>query len=201
MPNDRSSFPEMLLRTFVLSVMSASLFSSVSHAGSRPIVDLSLEVTVTPVPFIPGGRGEVTLVLRNAGPEAAGATLPNQDSLAVLEDPFVITTQPPPFFILKQGVGCIVDTFVSEIMDDGNYILQYWFSFDAIGPGESRTCVYGIDFLPSTRHDFQTGWSIHSPNDEDINPANGRVDYVFRAPIAQVPALSPANIFALMASA
>jgi hypothetical protein len=173
-------------------------FPAAAAAGSRPQVDLSLEVTTAPVPFVPGSHGTVTLTVRNAGPDTAGATLPNQDSIVVLEDSFIITTQPPPFQIPVQGIGCTVDTFVTEPLPNGDIALGYEFYFGPIAPGEFHTCVYGIEFLPSTRDSFPTGWFVITPNDDDTDPSNNRVDYVFQAPPLSIPVASRQGLIALV---
>ena len=183
---------DRLMAITIVFVASALVtFPAAAPAGVRPQVDLSLQVTAAPVPFVPGGHGTVTLTVHNAGPDTAGATLPNDDSIVAYENWFDITTQPPPFFILVQGVGCIVDTFVSEPLPDGRIGLVYIFYFGPIAPGESRVCTYGIDFQRSTRASFTTGWFVTSPNDDDTDPSNDRVDdYVFQAPAAPVASMS-----------
>ena len=159
-------------------------------AGTRPQVDLSINVSTMPVPFIPGGRSTVTLTVYNAGPDTAGGTLPNQETIAVSEDQFIITTQPPPFEIRDPVTGCRADEFVSEPLPDGNIALVFLFYFGPIPPGASRTCTYDIEFYPSTRSSFATGWRVTVSNDDDINPSNNHVDYVFQAPSLAIPTMS-----------
>jgi len=159
-------------------------------AGMRPQVDVSLQVTTAPVPFVPGGHAVVTMTVHNAGPDAAGATVPNQDTIVVFEDGFIITTQPPPFTIPAQGEGCVIDTYVSDPLPNGDIGLVYIFYFDSIAAGESRVCTYGIDFDPSIRNDFATGWLVTSSNDDDSDLSNNRADYVFQGSPHSIPILS-----------
>lgn len=167
-------------------------------AGTRPQVDLSVSVTTTPVPFVPDGIGTVTMTVHNAGPETAGATLPGQRLVIVLEKPYDIVTQPPPFLLFEPAVGCSAYAQESEPipgLPGGGITLLFSYYFDAIAPGESRTCTYRVQFLSSTQADFGTYWDTTSPNDDDINPSNDRFDYTFIAPAApsmavSVPALS-----------
>jgi hypothetical protein len=169
----------------------------VAAAGTRPQVDLSLEVTTNPVPFVPGGHSTVTMTVHNAGPDTAGATLPDQDTITVYEDAFIITTQTLPFEIFVQGVGCTIDSAVTEPLPDGNIALVFLFYFGPIASGESRTCTYGIEFPSYTRSSFATGWFVASSNDDDTDPSNDRVDYVFQAPAASIPAMSWQGLIAL----
>jgi hypothetical protein len=179
------SVRKRLAGTAILCI--GSVFLATGIAGTRPQVDLSLQVTTTPVPFVPGGHGTVTLTVHNGGPDAAGATLPNQETINVYEDAFIITHEPPPFAIPVQGDGCTVDTFISEPLPNGDIALVYFFYFGPIAAGESRTCTYGIDFYPSTRHSFATGWFVASSNDDDTDSSNDRVDYIFQAPVVSIP--------------
>jgi len=174
----------------ILLASNALALPAAATAGTRPQVDLSLEVTTTPVPFMPGGHGTVTMTIHNAGPDTAGATIPNFDTIVVFEKGFIITTQPPPFTIPVQGVGCIIDTAVTEPLPNGDIGLVYIFYFDPIAAGESRVCTYGINFFPFTRDSFATYWHVTSSNDDDTDPSNDRVDYVFQAPPDSIPALS-----------
>jgi hypothetical protein len=172
-------------------------FSAAAAVGTRPQVDLSLEVTTNPVPFVPGGRGTVTLTVHNAGPDTAGATIPNFDTIVVFQNEFIITTQPPPFWLLTQGVGCIIDTYLSDPLPNGDIALVYIFYVDPIAAGESRVCTYDIEFYPSTRDSFATHWFVTSSNDDDTDPGNNRVDYVFQAPAASIPTASRHGLIAL----
>jgi len=173
-------------------------------AGARPQVDLSVSVTTSPEPFVPGGIVTVTMTVHNAGPDTAGATLPNQRSIIILEKAYDIVDRPPPFVLLEPATGCSAYAHVSEPIPGvpgGGIAFLFSYYFDAIGPGESRTCIYRVRFLPSTQEDFATDWLTTSPNDDDINPSNNRFDYTFvaaepPAPVA-VPALSPASWFLL----
>lgn len=174
------------------------LFTIPAGAGTRPKVDLSVSVTTTPVPFVPGGIGTVTMTVHNAGPETAGATLPNQKLVIVLEKPYDIVTQPPPFLLFEPAVGCSAYAQESEPipgLPGGGITLLFSYYFDAIAPGESRTCTYRVEFLPTTQADFATYWDTTSPNDDDIDQNNDRFNYTFIAPAApsvsaSVPALS-----------
>lgn len=171
----------------------------IALAGSRPQVDLSVDVTTQPVPFVPGGHATVTLTVHNAGPDTAGTPVTGQDAIEVYEDAFIITEHRPPFEIPVQGIGCTIDTFVTEPLPDGNIALVYTFDFGPIEPGESRVCTYGIDFHPSTRASFATGWRVAAINDEDTDPSNDRFDYVFQAPPASIPAMTWRGVLSLVA--
>lgn len=173
-------------------------------ASDRPQVDLSVSVATTPEPFVPGGIVTVTMTVRNAGPEAAGATLPNQSSIIVREKPYDIVTQPPPFLFFEPANGCSAYAEESEYipgLPDGGITLLYSYYFGVIAPGETRTCIHRIQFLPSTQMDFATYWRVTSPNDDDIVPENNRFDYTFIAgPSAEtvaIPALSAVSLLVL----
>ena len=175
-------------------------------AGARPQVDLSVSATTTPEPFVPGGIVTVTMTVRNDGPETAGATLPNENSIIVREKPYDIVTQPPPFLFFEPANGCSAYAEESEYipgLPDGGITLLYSYYFGAIAPGETRTCTYRIQFLSSTRADFATYWRTTSPNDDDINPDNNRFDYTFIAgpspTSVPVPALSAIGLSILVA--
>ncbi|WP_150132072.1 hypothetical protein [Dokdonella koreensis] len=153
---------------------------------------------------MPGGIVTVTMTVHNAGPDTAGATLPDQQSIIVLERGYDIVDRPPPFVLFEPATGCNAYARETEPipgLPGGGLAYLFLYYFDAIGPGESRTCVYRVRFLPSTQEDFATDWLTTSPNDDDINPSNNRFDYTFvaaepPAPVA-VPALSPASWFLL----
>jgi hypothetical protein len=173
-------------------------------AGARPQVDLSVSVMTTPEPFVPGGIVTATMTVRNDGPETAGATLPNQNSIIVYEKGYDITTQPPPYVLFEPGVGCSAYAEESEPIFPGPHIFfgfSYWFG--PIGPGDSRTCTYRLQLDPSTRENFATYWIVHTPNDDDINPENNRFDYTFVAAPSQasipVPTLSAISLLILSA--
>jgi hypothetical protein len=164
-----------------------------------------VSVSTTPVPFAPGGIVTVTMTVHNAGPETAGATLPNQNSIIVYEKGYDITTQPPPYVLFEPGVGCSAYAEESEPIFPGPHIFfgfSYWFG--PIGPGESRTCTYRQQLDPTTREDFATYWIVHTPNDDDINTDNNRFDYTFVGAPSQasvpVPTLSAIGLAILLAA-
>jgi hypothetical protein len=201
--------------SFVRSVRVSALFAATctlsapsiqAIAGTRPQVDLSVSVTTTPEPFVPGGIGTVTMTVRNEGPETAGGTLPNQNSINVREKPYDIVMRPPPFLFFEPAIGCSAYADISEYIPGvpgGGITLLYSYYFGAIAPGETRTCTYRIQFLSSTRADFPTYWRTTSPNDDDINPENNRFDYTFIAgpspASVPVPALSAIGLLILVA--
>lgn len=178
-----------------------------AFAGLRPQVDLSVSVTTTPQPFVPGGVVTATMTVRNDGPETAGATLPDQKTIIVREKPYDIVAQPPPFLFFEPATGCSAYAEESEYipgLPGGGITLLYSYYFDAIAPGEARTCTYRMQFLASTRADISTYWRLHTPNDDDINPTNNRFDYTFIAAAPQaanpVPASSPIALLILSAA-
>jgi hypothetical protein len=141
------------------------------------------------------------MTVRNDGPEAAGATVPNQNTIIVFEKGYDITTQPPPYVLFEPGVGCSAYAEESEPIFPGPHIFfgfSYWFG--PIDPGDSRTCTYRLQLDPTTRQDFATYWIVHTTNDDDINPYDNRFDYAFVAGPAQpVPAASAIGLLALSA--
>lgn len=151
----------------------------------------SLSVTVTPPIFVPGGRNTVALTVHNAGPDTAGTIPGVSPSIFVYQDIFIITTQPPPYEIVSPADGCWIERFVGEPLPDRNIALSFGHYFESIPAGQSRTCTYDIEFYSSTRASFPTGWLVRTPNDDDKNPSNDRLDYTFAtaplAPAAPVP--------------
>jgi len=193
-------------RTYAGLVVSCVLGLALSSAiaGTRPQVDLSVSVTTTPIPFEPGGIVTVTMTVHNAGPEAAGATLPSQRSIIVREKPYDIVTQPPPFALFEPAVGCSAYAEESEPipgLPGGGVTLLFSYYFDAIDPGETRTCTCRVEFLSSTLTDFATYWRTTTPNDDDVDPSNNRFDYTFVAGSPQsavsVPTLSLGSMLLL----
>jgi hypothetical protein len=175
-------------------------------AGTRPQVDLSVSVSTTPVPFVPGGVGTVTMTVYNAGPETAGATLQNQRSIIVYEKPYDVVGQPPPFLFFEPAVGCSAYAEFSEYipgLPGGGITLLNSYYFDSIADGQSRTCTYRIEFLPTTQESFATYWRVHTTNDDDINPDNNRFDYTFVATPskASIPVPTSSAISLLILSA
>ena len=83
-------------------------------AGTRPQVDLSVNVATAPVPFVPGGIGTVTMTVHNAGPEAAGTVLPDMKEIVVLEKPYDVVERAPPFVLFEPAVGCSAYSEFSE---------------------------------------------------------------------------------------
>jgi hypothetical protein len=170
-------------------------------------VDLSVSVSMTPPTFVPGGHGTFTVTVHNAGPDTAGSASPGLGGVAVFGSFFDVTTSPPPFYLVDFTDGdCWIDIFETEPLPDGSIALSYDYYFGAIPPGESRSCTSGIVFGPSTNSSFSTHWQLAgSPNYDDVNPANDRVDYVFRVRPTTIPALSSLPlvmlIFSLLLSA
>jgi hypothetical protein len=131
---------------------------------------------------MPGSEHVVTLAVHNNGPDVAGATVPEITSIFVLEDQFY-DAGGPPFEIRAPVVGCRADEFLAE----PNISVTFAFFFGPIRPGESRTCAYGIEFYPWIEASFPTGWQVFTPNDDDSDPSNDRVDFLFE-PAGEAPA-------------
>lgn len=132
------------------------------------------------------------MVVHNKGPDVAGATLPGQKSIAVLENSYDITTSPPPYVLFEPATGCSAYAEESEPVFPGPrffYLFSFW--FDPIGPGESRTCTYRLRVGASTRESLDTYWLVHTSNDDGVDADNNRFDYTFvvapPAPPAPVP--------------
>lgn len=180
-----------------LSLACALGVSSVA-AGTRPQVDLSVDVSVEPEQFVPGEISTVTMTVHNAGPDTAGDVLQGEPYIVVYEKPYDIVTGPPPFLIPDLSVGCAAYVEESEYipgLPGGGITLMFTYWFEAIPAGQSRTCTYHVRFLPSTLDSFDTRWIVRTSNDDDINPDNDRFDYTFVAapPAPPVPVpLGPA---------
>lgn len=175
-------------------ILACALGVSSAVAGTRPQVDLSVSVSTTPEPFVPGGVVTVTMMVRNEGPDTAGATLPGQKSIAVLENSYDITTSPPPYVLFEPSTGCSAYAEESEPVFPGpRFFYSFSFWFDPIGPGESRTCTYRLRVGESTRESFDTYWLVHTPNDDDVDPADDRFDYTFVAAPPAPPAPVPSG--------
>jgi len=86
---------------------------------------------------------------------------------------------------VTNAVGCRAD----EIVPDPVVSVWFVFDFEEIPAGQSRSCTFDIEFYPSTQEDFPTGWQVFTPNDDDSDPSNDRVDYVF-----QVASPAAANV-------
>lgn len=169
-------------------------------AGTRPQVDLSLSIQASPKTFSPGGRSTVQLTLHNKGPSTAG-TVPG--SLVVIQNQFIITTQPPAFEVATPISGCGIERYVSEPAPDESIALIFIYYFDAIPAGQSRNCVFDVIFDATTVTSVPTGFFAYSAQDDETNPGDDRVDFVFVAtPIAQaatpVPATSSLGVLALI---
>jgi hypothetical protein len=124
----------------------------------------------------------------------------------VYEKPYDIVTRPPPFILPELSVGCTAYVEESEYipgLPGGGITLMFTYWFDAIPAGQSRTCTYRTQFLPSTLESFETHWTVRTSNDDDINPDNDRFDYTFVAAPAQasipVPTLSAIGLWILVA--
>jgi hypothetical protein len=172
-------------RYLVLGASFAALLLIDVHvlAGERPRVDLSLDVTVSPRQFMPGSEHVVTLAVHNNGPDIAGAVLPDMTTIFVIEDQFYDADGGPPFEIRDPVVACRADKFLAE----PNVSVSFVFFFGPIPPGESRTCTYGLEIYPWIVASFPTGWQVYTPNDDDSDPSNDRVDFLFQ-PAGEAPA-------------
>ncbi len=160
-------------------------------------VDLSGSATMTPPDFVPGGQATFTMTIHNAGPDAAGTT--GIGGIRVYGNQYIVTSQPPPFELVGPAVGnCFFERAVTEPLPDGNIALIFIFFFGAIPAGESRSCTTGVYFYPSTRTSVPTTWSLYSlPNNNDTNPANDNIDFVFRRRHVAVPGTSPLALLIL----
>lgn len=190
MPSTRSTWSG-ITRTAMLAL---SLWSIPALCGSRPQVDLSVSVSVTPAQFVPGGTAIVTMTVYNAGPDTAGDVLQGEPYIVVYEKPYNIVGRPPPFTLPEPSVGCTAYVEESEYipgLPGGGISLLFSYWFDAIPAGQSRTCTYRVQFLPSTTESFATNWLVSSAaNDDDVDPNNNRFDYTF----VTVPSAAPASV-------
>ena len=189
----------------VTRLMTISLFGSAlvvfplaAGAGVHPQVDLSVQVTTAPVPFVRGERGTVSLTLHNAGPDSAGTTYPGTYAIDVIQSGFIITTHPPPYEIRGPVDGCFIAETITEPLPNGDIALVWEFYFDVGAPNASRTYTFGIKFYSSTQDSFPTSWIAVSPNDDDTNPDNDRVQYTFLAPPVSIPEASSRGLAALV---
>jgi hypothetical protein len=171
---------------------------SLASAGTRPQVDLSVNVRTTPEQLVSGGIVTVTMTVHNNGPDTAGGVLPNERDIIVYERPYDIVSRQPPFLLFEPAIGCSAYAEESEYipgLPGGGITLMFSYWFDAIPSGESRACTYRLQVLPTTIESFDTYWMVRSSNDDDINPSNNRLDYTFvtapPAPPISVPAGSP----------
>ena len=148
----------------------------------------------------------MTMTVHNAGPDTAGGVTPNDPYIVVYERPYDIVTRPPPFILPDPSIGCTAYVEESEYipgLPGGGITLMFSYWFDAIPAGESRTCTYRIQFLPSTLESFETDWLVSSyANDDDVDGSNNRFEYTFIAPPAgsasiPVPMLSSASLLIL----
>lgn len=169
----------------LLLALGLALVSS-AYAQAQSVVDVSVSVVTAPVPFLPGGTGTISLTVHNAGPDTAtiGDTTLTQSG-------FVITSTSPPYQDVSTSTpGCNFSHQVLGPNPMGLLVWQNFYSFGAILAGESRTCVFNVQFLASTTHSFSTSWILFPPNSIDTNPDNNRVDYTFIA-IGDVPVPLP----------
>jgi hypothetical protein len=179
------------------SIVALNTLSLPAMAGNRPQVDLSVSVSTTPERFVADGIATVTMVVHNAGPDTAGGVLPNEPYIIVYEKPYDIVTRPPPFILPEPSTGCTAYVEESEYipgLPGGGITLMFSYWFDVIPSGQSRTCTYRVQFLPSTLESFETRWIVRTSNDDDVNESNNRFDYTFVAAslhaAVSVPALS-----------
>jgi hypothetical protein len=169
---------------YALYAVAAFGFATQGIAGERPQVDLSLQVTVSPRIFTPGGRNFVTMAVHNDGPDVAGASLPNSESIYLLIDQFFIAEGGPPFEIRGPVSGCRAE----EILGEPNISVTFVFWFEPIPPGETHRCTYWIEFYPWIVDSFHTAWQVFTPNDDDADVLNDRVDFVFEPAATATPA-------------
>jgi hypothetical protein len=161
-------------------------------------VDVSVSVSVAPVPFAPGGRSTVSLTIHNAGPDAAGTANPGPYAIDVIQRGFIITHFPPPYEIRNPVAGCRITETITEPLPNGDIGLVWEFYFDVLQAGASRTCTFDIEFYPFTRDSFTTGWLANPGYHEiDSNPDNNRVSYTFRAAAVPIPATSGFSLLML----
>lgn len=160
-------------------------------------VDLSGSASMTPPDFVPGGQATFTMTIHNAGPDAAGTT--GIGGIRVYGNQYIVTSKPPPFELVGPAVGnCFFERAVTEPLPDGNIALIFIFFFGAIPAGESRSCTTGVYFYPSTRTSVPTTWSLYSlPNNNDTNPENDNIDFVFHRRHVAVPGPSPLALLIL----
>lgn len=191
--------PSCLLISALLGFSSQALL-----AGTKPQVDLSLSVELSPEAFVPGSRTRVELTLHNAGPDTAGTIPPQPYRNFVVGDPFDITTSPPLFEVVEVVGGCAVERFVSEPFLDGRIELAFVYYFNAIPANQSRTCIFEIVFDSTAITSFPGGFMAYAnTNDSDWNPANNRLAYTYVAasvaqPVVPVPALSALGLMTLL---
>lgn len=173
------------------ALASCCVWSWEAHAQTRAQVDVSVSVGMTPLTFVPGGQGTFTITVHNAGPDAAGTIFPDEKPIRALGSAFIVTAKPPPFELVGISVGnCWLDRWVSEPLPDGNIVVAFDYYFGPIPAGESHSCTSEIYFNPSTTTDIPANWQVIAFNDDDVNPANNRADYVFRLRPVMVPVSS-----------
>jgi hypothetical protein len=184
--------------TLLFGVYGFGLFSPCVHAQTRAQVDLAVSVSMTPSTFVPNGHGTFTITVHNAGPDTAGTVFPDEKPIRALGSAFYVTTGPPPFDLVGITEGdCWLDRFVSEPLPDGRIFVAYDYYFGPIPAGESHSCTSDIYFDVSTTSNVPASWNVTPFNDDDINPANNRVDYVFRVRPVTISALSPIALLML----
>jgi hypothetical protein len=171
------------MHLYVALLLAFSCTKIPAIAGERAQVDLSLEVVVSPRTFTSGGRNFVTMAVHNDGPDVAGASLPNSESIYLLIDQFFIADGGPPFEIRGPVIGCRAE----EILGEPNISVTFAFWFESIPPGETHRCTYWIEFYPWIVDSFHTAWQVFTPNDDDAGVLNDRVDFVFE-PAGAAPA-------------
>lgn len=174
-------------------------------AGTKPSIDLSLALEVSPRVFVPGGRNTVEVTVHNGGPSAAGTIPGNTPSILLVQDSFIVTTSPPAFEVIPPIDGCWVERLDLGPFPDGSFRLAFVYYFSAIPSGQSRTCTFDVLFDSSTLTSLPIGLTAYSINDTELNVANNRLDYTFiaayvaRDPVP-APVLSIAGLLALVAA-
>ena len=154
--------------------------------------DLSVSAIVTPPYFVPGGRNTVALTVHNAGPDAVDSGA--EYSVSVFGDSYTITHHPPPYEVLVDTVqGCWAERFVIDLVPPNNdTILLFAYDFDALPAGDSLTCIYDIEFYPSTTAPFTFEWQVDTSGtgfSVDPNPSNNTFSYTLNAapPVPSTP--------------
>lgn len=189
------------MRVYLLCVVLVFVCIDIPSArpGTRPQVDLSVNVSTAPAPFDPGGIMTVTMEVHNAGPDIAGAALPGEKTIIVFEHGYDITNSPPPYELFEPATGCSAYAEESEPIFPGpHFFYLFSFRFDSIGPGESRVCTYRLRVVASTQS-FDTSWLAHTTNDDDINPANDQFAYSFVAAAPIATSVPSGSLFASIA--
>lgn len=163
---------------FSWTVCLSALFAGVAPsptAAQQTHADLSVSAVVTPPAFVSGGRTTVALTVHNAGPDAIDSG--TDFSISVFGEDHLITNQNPPYEVLvDEAEGCWAERFLAEWVppyNDTHLLFAYY--FEALPAGESRTCVYEMEYYPVTRPPLTLTWQVsiwYSGTNDDPNPSN-----------------------------